>query len=52
MRLDFLSLKVAHFCSMKITQDLREYVEKGMREKSVEFVTKGAEIYQKQLVEK
>ena len=41
------SMKVAHFCSMKITQDVREYVEKGMQEKSVEFVKQGAEIYQK-----
>jgi hypothetical protein len=32
---------------MKITQDVREYVEKGMHEKSIEFVQKGAEIYQK-----
>jgi phosphomethylpyrimidine synthase len=32
---------------MKITQDVRDYVEKGMQEKSIEFVRKGAEIYQK-----
>jgi phosphomethylpyrimidine synthase len=32
---------------MKITQDVRDYVEKGMQEKAVEFVKKGAEIYQK-----
>jgi phosphomethylpyrimidine synthase len=32
---------------MKITQDVRDYVEKGMQQKSVEFVKKGAEIYQK-----
>jgi hypothetical protein len=32
---------------MKITQDVRDYVEKGLREKSIEFVQKGAEIYQK-----
>jgi hypothetical protein len=32
---------------MKITQDVREYVEKGLQEKSVEFVQKGGEIYQK-----
>ena len=32
---------------MKITQDVRDYVEKGMQEKSGEFVKKGAEIYQK-----
>jgi phosphomethylpyrimidine synthase len=45
-----------HFCSMKITQDVREYaatlgvseteaLEKGMQEKSEEFKDKGAEIY-------
>ena len=27
---------------MKITQDVRDYAEKGMQEKSVEFVKKGA----------
>ena len=32
---------------MKITQDVRDYVEKGMQEKSVEFVKKGAELYHK-----
>jgi hypothetical protein len=32
---------------MKITQDVRDYVEKGLKEKAVEFVKKGAEIYQK-----
>jgi phosphomethylpyrimidine synthase len=47
-----------HFCSMKITQDVREYAEKqgiaadealkrGMEEKAVEFVKKGSEIYQR-----
>jgi phosphomethylpyrimidine synthase len=47
-----------HFCSMKITQDVRDYaaslgvseqdaLNKGMQEKAVEFVSKGAEIYQK-----
>src|SRR5881394_414254 len=43
----FCSMCGPHFCSMKITQDVRDYVEKGMHEKSVEFVKKGAEIYQK-----
>ena len=32
---------------MKITQDVRDYVESGMQEKSVEFVRKGGEIYNK-----
>ncbi len=44
----FCSMCGPHFCSMKITQDVRDYVEKGMQEKSIEFVKKGAEIYQKQ----
>ena len=43
----FCSMCGPHFCSMKITQDVRDYVEKGMQEKAVEFVRKGAEIYQK-----
>ena len=42
----FCSMCGPHFCSMKITQDVRDYVEQGMKEKSVEFVQKGAEIYQ------
>jgi phosphomethylpyrimidine synthase len=44
----FCSMCGPHFCSMKITQDVRDYVEKGLQEKSVEFVKKGAELYQKQ----
>jgi phosphomethylpyrimidine synthase len=36
-----------HFCSMKITQDVRDYVESGMKEKAVEFVRKGAALYHK-----
>jgi phosphomethylpyrimidine synthase len=43
----FCSMCGPHFCSMKITQDVRDYVEKGLQEKSVEFVQKGGEIYQK-----
>jgi phosphomethylpyrimidine synthase len=43
----FCSMCGPHFCSMKITQDVRDYVESGMKEKSVEFVKKGAELYQK-----
>jgi len=41
----FCSMCGPHFCSMKITQDVREYAEKGMEEKSIEFVKQGAEIY-------
>ena len=54
----FCSMCGPHFCSMKITQDVREYAEKhglseqdalkkGMEQKAVEFVRKGAEVYQK-----
>jgi len=43
----FCSMCGPHFCSMKITQDVRDYVEQGMKEKAVEFVKKGSEIYQK-----
>ena len=43
----FCSMCGPHFCSMKITQDVRDYVEKGMKEKAVEFVKKGGELYQK-----
>jgi phosphomethylpyrimidine synthase len=54
----FCSMCGPHFCSMKITQDVRDYAEqqgidaqealqKGMQEKAVEFVKKGAEVYQK-----
>jgi len=54
----FCSMCGPHFCSMKITQDVRDYaasqglsddeaLQKGMQEKAVEFVKKGAEVYQK-----
>jgi phosphomethylpyrimidine synthase len=43
----FCSMCGPHFCSMKITQDVRDYVEKGLQEKAVEFVKKGGELYQK-----
>ena len=54
----FCSMCGPHFCSMKITQDVRDYAEKqgvsekealakGMEQKSIEFVKKGAEIYHK-----
>lgn len=52
----FCSMCGPHFCSMKITQDVREYADKlgveeekalavGMSEKAKEFVEKGGEIY-------
>ena len=55
----FCSMCGPHFCSMKITQDVRDYakknkiadieiaLEKGMAEKAREFTESGAEIYQK-----
>jgi phosphomethylpyrimidine synthase len=55
----FCSMCGPHFCSMKITQDVREFaakqgiseqdaLAKGMEVKSIEFVRQGAEIYSKQ----
>jgi phosphomethylpyrimidine synthase len=47
----FCSMCGPQFCSMKITQDLREEVlameerEKGMAEKSAEFLEKGGKLY-------
>ncbi len=54
----FCSMCGPHFCSMKITQDVREYAANqgvaeaealtvGMAQKSAEFKEKGAEIYSK-----
>ena len=42
----FCSMCGPNFCSMKITQDVREFAEKGMQEKSQEFREKGGEIYE------
>ncbi|MGC2633735.1 MAG: phosphomethylpyrimidine synthase ThiC [Candidatus Cybelea sp.] len=41
----FCSMCGPHFCSMKITQEVREYAQQGMAEKSREFVERGAEVY-------
>jgi phosphomethylpyrimidine synthase len=41
----FCSMCGPKFCSMKITQEIRESAEKGMLDKSREFVEKGKEIY-------
>jgi phosphomethylpyrimidine synthase len=41
----FCSMCGPHFCSMKITQDVREFAEKGMAEKSEEFAALGHEVY-------
>ena len=54
----FCSMCGPHFCSMKISQDVRDYaakeglseqaaLEKGMEVKSVEFVKQGAQVYHK-----
>ena len=54
----FCSMCGPHFCSMKITEDVRKYaaeqgiaaeeaLKKGMEEKSREFTEKGAELYAK-----
>jgi phosphomethylpyrimidine synthase len=56
----FCSMCGPHFCSMKITQDVREYAAQkeldeeaalaaGMKEKAAEFVASGAELYQGEL---
>jgi phosphomethylpyrimidine synthase len=53
----FCSMCGPHFCSMKITQDVRAYaaeqglsdqdaLKRGMTHKAIEFVRKGSEIYQ------
>ena len=54
----FCSMCGPHFCSMKITQDVRDFaaqqglkedeaLQKGMEAKAVEFVKAGAEVYRK-----
>ena len=54
----FCSMCGPHFCSMKITEDVRKYaaehgvseqdaLQKGMEDKSREFVEKGSELYAK-----
>ncbi|HRJ72330.1 MAG TPA: phosphomethylpyrimidine synthase ThiC [Terrimicrobiaceae bacterium] len=54
----FCSMCGPHFCSMKITEDVRKYaaeqgiaeeeaIKRGMEEKSAEFAEMGAEVYQK-----
>ena len=55
----FCSMCGPHFCSMKITQDVRDYaqeqgmvdvslaVEKGLNEKASEFKAQGLEVYKK-----
>src|SRR3954464_6299861 len=41
----FCSMCGPKFCSMEITQQIREYAKSGMAEKSQEFIEQGAEIY-------
>jgi phosphomethylpyrimidine synthase len=41
----FCSMCGPHFCSMKITQEVREFAQQGMAEKSREFIESGAEVY-------
>jgi phosphomethylpyrimidine synthase len=41
----FCSMCGPKFCSMKITQEIRESAEQGMFDKSQEFIKKGKEIY-------
>jgi phosphomethylpyrimidine synthase len=54
----FCSMCGPHFCSMKISQEVRDYaatqgvdeqsaLQKGMEQKAVEFVKQGADIYSK-----
>ena len=54
----FCSMCGPHFCSMKITQEVREFaaangmsdgvaIEQGMQVKAVEFIKNGAELYRK-----
>jgi phosphomethylpyrimidine synthase len=41
----FCSMCGPKFCSMQITQEIRDYARSGMAEKSKEFIEQGAEIY-------
>jgi phosphomethylpyrimidine synthase len=54
----FCSMCGPHFCSMKITEDVRKYaaeqgitgeaaIQKGLEEKAAEFIEKGSEVYAK-----
>jgi phosphomethylpyrimidine synthase len=54
----FCSMCGPHFCSMKISQDVRDFaashhlseqeaLEKGMEEKAIEFVKQGSEVYRR-----
>ncbi len=45
----FCSMCGPHFCSMKITQEVRDFAaaQEGMQQKAIEFVKNGAELYRK-----
>jgi phosphomethylpyrimidine synthase len=54
----FCSMCGPHFCSMKISQDVRDFaashhlseqeaLERGMEEKAIEFVKQGSEVYRR-----
>ena len=43
----FCSMCGPHFCSMKITEEVRQFAQEGLKEKAIEFQQKGGEIYQK-----
>ena len=43
----FCSMCGPKFCSMKISQDVREYAKNGMKEMSIKFKAEGSEIYRK-----
>jgi phosphomethylpyrimidine synthase len=43
----FCSMCGPHFCSMKITEEVRAMAQAGMQEKSLEFRKAGAEVYRK-----
>ena len=43
----FCSMCGPKFCSMKITQEVREYAARGLTEKAEEFKQSGSEIYRK-----
>ena len=43
----FCSMCGPHFCSMKITEEVRQFAQEGLKEKAIEFQQKGGEITKK-----
>ena len=41
----FCSMCGPKFCSMRITQDIRDYAKKGMEEMSAKFKASGGQLY-------